>query len=157
MQTARHGRSMLVTLVELAAAGVLAMLFAFPASSGEAPRVTERKGRATTELPGGFVHVAFYTFKADAPEGIALDFVRDAKACFRKIPSVRGFRIGMPAETATPKAYGVQPRGAYHVGVVLCFDGYSGLASYGNHPSLIELKAKYGKHFGEVIAYDFED
>ncbi|MDV7402687.1 hypothetical protein RZS08_65295, partial [Arthrospira platensis SPKY1] len=71
---------MLVTLVWLAAAGVLVMLFPLPASAGEAPRVPDRKARTAVELPGGFVHVAFYAFKADAPEGIALDFVRDAKA-----------------------------------------------------------------------------
>jgi hypothetical protein len=71
MRAANHGRSMLVALVGFTAVGGLAMLFSLPGSAEEPPKVTEGKGAAARELPGGYVHVALYTFKADAPEGRA--------------------------------------------------------------------------------------
>jgi len=125
-----------------------------PGRAGDAP--AGGKDPAATRLPGRYVHVALYTFKADAPKGTAAAFREEAEKCFGQIPEVRGFRVGPPAGRATPKAFMVEPRGDYHVGVVLCFDGYDGLAKYGTHPRHDELKQKYAKFFDKIVVYDFE-
>ncbi len=116
----------------------------------------EEKAAPATRITGPYVHVAFYTFRPDTPAERVAAFAADAEKCFALVPPVRTFRVGTPAERATPKAYGVEPRGDYHVGVVLTFDGYPGLATYGNHPRHNELKAKYARFFERILAYDFE-
>ena len=122
--------------------------------AGDAPAAG--KDEETPRLRGRYVHVALYTFKADVPKGTAADFQEAAEKCFRQIPELRGFRVGPPAGRATPKAFMVEPRGDYHVGIVLCFDGYDGLAKYGNNPRHNELKQKYAKFFDKIVVYDFE-
>ena len=107
-------------------------------------------------VAGPFVHVALYTFKADAPAGTAAEFTTEAEQCFRQIKAVRTFRIGKPATKATPKAFMVDPRNNYDLGVILTFDNFDGMAQYGNHDRHNVLKKKYGKHFEKIVAYDFE-
>lgn len=107
-------------------------------------------------LPGPYVHVAFYSFKADAPADIAERFAADAEKAFKRIGSIRGYRVGAPAKMHTPAAYGVTPDGDYAVGTVLTFDGYGGLVEYGNHQVHHQLKGKYRQYFGKIVAYDFE-
>ncbi|QDU27585.1 Stress responsive A/B Barrel Domain protein [Anatilimnocola aggregata] len=111
---------------------------------------------ATKPIAGPFVHVALYTFKADAPMGTVAAFVAEAEKCFGEIESVRTFRIGKPATKATPREYMIDPKNAYHVGIVLTFDNFDGMAEYGNDQRHNELKKKYAKYFEKIVAYDFE-
>jgi hypothetical protein len=107
-------------------------------------------------LPGPYVHVAFYSFKPDAPADIAEKYAADAEKAFKKIASIRGFRVGAPAKMHTPAAYGVTPDADYAVGTILTFDDYGGLVEYGNHQVHHELKGKYREYFGKIVAYDFQ-
>lgn len=113
----------------------------------------EEKSDKKIEAP--FVHVALYTFKADAPTGTAEEFADEAEKCFAQIDSVRSFRIGKPAAKATPREFMVDPKHAYHLGVVLTFDNFDGMAKYGNDRQHNALKKKYAKHFEKIVAYDF--
>jgi hypothetical protein len=113
--------------------------------------------QAGKKIAGPFVHVALYTFKADAPAGTITEFAAEAEKVFAKIDSVRSFRIGQPAAKATPREFMVDPQKAYHLGVVLTFDNFDGMAKYGNDQRHNELKKKYAKHFEKIVAYDFED
>jgi hypothetical protein len=108
-------------------------------------------------IEGPFVHVALYTFKADAPTGTAEEFAAEAEKVFAQIDSVRSFRIGKPAAKATPREFMVDPKSAYHLGIVLTFDNFEGMAKYGNDRRHNELKKKYAKHFEKIVAYDIED
>jgi hypothetical protein len=118
------------------------------------PAVAEEKGEK--QISGPFVHVALYTFKADAPAGTAAEFVVEAEKCFAQIETVKSFRIGKPALKGTPREYMVDPKNAYHLGVVLTFDNFDGMAKYGNDQRHNELKKKYARHFEKITAYDFE-
>jgi hypothetical protein len=84
------------------------------------------------------------------------DFVADAEKCFGQIPEVRRVRVGPPAKKATPRGVNVEPRADYHVGVVLTFDGFAGLAKWEKHPKHAELKKKYDKLIEKVVTHDFE-
>ncbi|WP_425618511.1 Dabb family protein [Anatilimnocola sp. NA78] len=109
------------------------------------------------KIAAPFVHVALYTFKADAPEGTAAEFAAEAEKVFAQIDTVRSFRLGQPAAKATPREFMVDPKKAYHLGVVLTFDNFDGMAKYGNDQRHNELKKKYAKYFEKIVAYDFED
>jgi hypothetical protein len=140
------------TTICLAALGLVALTavgMAFPPAPKE-------KVDPNPPLDGPYVHVALYTFKATAPKGTVQDFIADAEKCFGQIAEVKGVRVGAPAKRATAKAAGVEPKGDYHVAVVLTFDGYGGLAKYGNHPRHNELKKKYARFFEKIVTYDFE-
>ena len=156
MRTATVGRLVGVALVALMLVGGLFAAFSVRGWAGEASQVAEDKAEANRQLPGRYVHVALYTFKADLPEGTLAAFTADAEKCFRQIPEVRSFRVGLPAGQATPKAWMVEPKGDFQVGVVLSFDGYEGLQKYGNHPRHNELKQKHAKFFDKIVVYDFQ-
>ena len=68
----------------------------------------------------------------------------------------RRVRVGPPARKATPRGVNVEPRADYHVGVVLTFDGFGGLAKWEKHPKHAELKKKYDKLIEKVVTHDFE-
>lgn len=153
MQLAISGRSSALRLFVVGAV-MISIATALPAQE-EAKRVAE-KPASEKLVAGSFVHVAMYSFKADAPAGTAGAFAVEAEKCFSEIESVRSFRIGKPASKATPKEFMVDPRSAYHVGVVLTFDNFAGMAKYGNHERHNELKKKYAKYFEKIVAYDFE-
>lgn len=155
MRTSTAGR---VAGVALVAFCLLSGLISALSQQGlaEEPRKRREKKVEATQLPGQYVHVALYTFKSDAPEGTVAAFAADAKKCFGQIPEVRSFRIGLPAGQGTPKAWMVEPKGAFHVGAVISFDDFAGMAKYGNHPKHNELKQKYAKFFDKIVVYDFE-
>ncbi len=153
MSLAIIGRSLALRFITLVAIVGL-MATALPAQD-DAKRAAE-KPASEKLVAGPFVHVAMYSFKSDAPEGTAGAFALEAEKCFSEIESVRAFRIGKPAGKATPKEFMVDPRNAYHVGVVLTFDNFAGMAKYGNHERHNELKKKYAKYFEKIVAYDFE-
>jgi hypothetical protein len=113
--------------------------------------------KADKKIEAPFVHVALYTVKADAPTGTAEEFAAEAEKVFAQIDSVRSFRIGKPAAKATPREFMVDPKNAYHLGIVLTFDNFDGMAKYGNDRRHNELKKKYAKHFEKIVAYDIED
>lgn len=113
--------------------------------------------RASEKLiPGPFVHVAFYTFKADAPPNVAAEFAAEAEKCFAQIDTVKSYRIGQPAAKSTPKEFMVGPGGNYDLGTVTTFDNYAGMAKYGNDKVHNELKKKYAKYFEKIVTYDFD-
>jgi hypothetical protein len=107
-------------------------------------------------IPGPFVHVALYTFKADAPPNVAAEFAAEAEKCFAQIDMVKSFRIGQPAAKSTPKEFMVGPGGNYDLGTVTTFDNYAGMAKYGNDKRHNELKKKYAKYFEKILTYDFD-
>lgn len=156
MRSATVGRLVGVVGVAFCVVGVLIAVFSSHGFATESSKIAEDKAETGSQLPGQYVHVALYTFKSDLPEGTVADFVDEAEECFGQVPGIRSFRVGVPAGKKTPKAWMVQPNGDYHVGAVLCFDGYHGLAKYGNHPKHNELKQKYAKFFDKIAVYDFQ-
>jgi hypothetical protein len=134
------------------------MLFALTAALAPTLSAKEpaREKAPKKPLPGPYVHVALYSFKPDAPADIAERYAADAEKAFKKIASIRGYRVGAPAKMHTPAAYGVTPDADYAVGTILTFDDYGGLVEYGNHQVHHELKGKYRQYFGKIVAYDFE-
>ena len=147
--------SFVYRLVCLTALCALALILSLRGSAGDRPRGAAEQGE-DSYLPGRYVHVALYTFKADVPKGTLDSFAMEAENCFRQVPSVRGFRLGQPAKPGTPALWGVQPRSDYHLGVVLSFEDFAGLAKYGNDPRNVALKQKYGKFFEKIVVFDFE-
>ncbi len=154
MKSATTGRLVGVVVIVICVVGVLITKFSPLGFATETPN-TKDHAEAISQLPGQYVHVALYTFKSDLPEGTVAGFVEDAQKCFHQIPGVRSFRVGVPAGQKTPEAWMVQSKGDYHVGAILCFDGYKGLAKYGNHPRHNELKQKYATFFDKIVVYDF--
>ena len=128
--------------------------FCLAALSLAAARAEEK---ADKKIEAPFVHMALYTFKADAPLGTVDEFAAEAEKVFVQIDSVRSFRIGKPAAKATPREFMVDPKSAYHLGIVLTFDNFDGMAKYGNDRRHNELKKKYARHFEKIVAYDIED
>lgn len=148
--------SLVVGVVAFLLMGGLIVEFSLRGLAEEAPTIAKDKPEASPQLPGRYVHVALYTFKSDLPDGTLVAFAADAEKCFSQIPEIRGFQVGSPASQATPKVWMVEPKGDFHVGVVLCLDGFKGLAKYANHPKHNELKQKYAKFFEKIVVYDFQ-
>ncbi len=115
------------------------------------PRAAEQANPTTALAP--YVHTVIFHLKKDAPEGQAQALIADAHELLGKIPSVRGLRIGRPADKATPDL----AKKDFQVGLLVLFDDYEGLKTYLDHPLHLKYVEKHLKHIEleKLLVFDF--
>jgi hypothetical protein len=115
------------------------------------PAVIPAEAVADQEAP--FVHTVIFHLKKDAPDGEAQALIADAHELLGKIPSVRGLRIGRPAETGTPDL----AKKDFQVGLLVLFDDYAGLKTYLDHPLHLKYVDKHIQYVDtdKLLVYDF--
>jgi len=108
---------------------------------------------AVKEAP--FVHVVIFRLKKDAPEGEVDAVINDCKEMLTKIPSVKGIKIGRPAEKGTPDT----AKKDYQVGLLVLFDDADGLKTYLEHEQHVKFVEKHGKFLimEKLDVFDFQD
>src|SRR5262245_1037111 len=89
-----------------------------------------------------YVHVVIFNLKKDAPKDAVESAIADAHALLTKIPSVRGLRVGRPAEKATPKFASKD----YDFGLLVLFENYEGLQEYIDHKMHTDYVERHGKY-----------
>jgi hypothetical protein len=100
-----------------------------------------------------YVHAVIFHVKKDAPQGEVEALIKDAHEMLKPIPSVREFRIGRPAATATPALANKD----FHVGLLILFDDAEGLLAYHHHAMHLKYVEKHLPHVDmqKLMVYDF--
>jgi hypothetical protein len=119
----------------------------------ETLKVEVAKVGADKEAP--YVHAVIFHLKKDAPEGEVQALITDAHELLRPIPTVRGLRVGRPAEKSSPNF----AKKDYQVGLLVLFDDFEGLKTYLDHPRHLKYVEKHGKYLDtdKLLVYDFVD
>lgn len=98
-----------------------------------------------------YVHVVIFNLKKDAPKGEDKAIIEDTHELLAKIPSVKGIRVGAPAEKGTPDLASKD----YQLGLVVLVDDFDGLKAYLDHPLHLKFVEKHLKHLEKPVVYDF--
>jgi hypothetical protein len=107
--------------------------------------------RGDEKPSASYVHSVVFYLKKDAPKGAVEGLIADAHSLLAKIESVRGLKVGRPAERATPDVAVTD----YQVGLLVLFDDYEGLKRYLDHPKHKEYVDRHLKYVEKVLVYDF--
>jgi hypothetical protein len=129
----------------------LAALIAAVAVPSAAPRADDKK----PEKAPNYVHVVVFTLKKDAPKDAVAAAVADCHEMLEKIPSVRGLKVGRPAEMASPQFV----KKDYDFALLVLVDDYAGLKAYLEHADHLKFVEKHGKNFDteKLQVFDFSD
>jgi hypothetical protein len=113
----------------------------------------EDKKPVAQEAP--FVHVVIFRVKKDAPEGEVDALIADCKEMLSKIPSVKGLKVGRPAEKGTPEI----AKTDYQIGLLVLFADADGLKTYLEHEQHVKFVEKHGKFLipEKLEVFDFQE
>ena len=104
--------------------------------------------------PANYVHVVVFTMKKDAPKDAVPAAIEDCHVLLAGIPTVRGLKVGRPAEKATPVA-----KKNHDFALLVQFENADGLMTYLEHPQHKKFLEKHGAHFDmeKLQVFDFSD
>jgi hypothetical protein len=133
----------------------LALIGALASDCPAAPVKSAAKEEKPAAKEAPFVHIVIFRLKKDAPEGEVDALIADCNEMLSKIPSVKGIKVGRPAEKATP---GVAKKD-YQVGLLVLLDDADGLKTYLDHEQHVKFVEKHGKYFimEKLDVFDFQD
>jgi hypothetical protein len=100
-----------------------------------------------------YVHVVVFHAKKDAPKDAVSAAIADCHELLEGIPSVRGLKVGRPAEMGTPNV----PKQNYDFALVVLVDDAAGLKAYLDHPQHKKFVEKHGPNFDleKLQVFDF--
>lgn len=98
---------------------------------------------------GGYVHVATYKLKAEAPSTAIRSFIDDAQLQLLKIRGVRWLWIGERDENSASGSK------EYHVAMTVIFDDLRGLKGFQDDPIQKQFWKKHEKNWEASLSYDF--
>jgi hypothetical protein len=115
----------------------------------------DKKDTKPEKALANYVHVVVFTVKKDAPKDAVSSAIADCHELLANIPSVRGLKVGRPAEKATPNV----AKKDYDFALVVQFENADGLMTYLEHPQHKKFLEKHGKHFDleKLQVFDFSD
>jgi hypothetical protein len=118
-------------------------------------RADDKKENKPDKAPANYVHVVIFTAKKDAPKDAVSSAIADCHELLGSIPSVRGFKVGRPAEKATPRF----AKTDYDFALLVQFENADGLTTYLEHPQHKKFLEKHGAHFDveKLQVFDFTD
>ena len=104
---------------------------------------------------GNYAHVVVFHVKKDAPKDAVSAAIADCHELLESIPSVRGLKVGRPAEKGTPDV----PKQHYDFALLVLVDDFAGLEAYLKHPQHLKFVEKHGKNFDteKLSVFDFSD
>jgi hypothetical protein len=100
-----------------------------------------------------YVHVVVFHAKKDAPKDAVSAAIADCHELLAGIPSVRGLKVGRPAEMGDPNV----PKQKYDFALLVLVDDYAGLKAYLDHPQHKKFVEKHVKNFDleKLQVFDF--
>lgn len=128
---------------------IVAMIACGQVFGDEGPKINKGSVEASAKPP--YVHTVVFYMKKDAPKDEVENLIADAHRLLAKVPSVREFRIGRPAEKGTPNLAVTD----FNVSFMMLFDDYAGLQEYLEHKLHVEFREKHAKHAERILVYDF--
>jgi hypothetical protein len=113
----------------------------------------EPKAGKPDAVTAPYVHVVVFTLKKDAPKDAAEQIIADCQGMLTKVPTVRGLKVGRPADKATPEV----AKKNYDVGLVVFFDDFDGLKTYLDHEQHQKFLQKHGGQVDleKLLVFDF--
>src|SRR5581483_214139 len=117
-------------------------------------RADDKKDAKPEKGAVNYVHVVVFTVKKDAPKDAVASAIADCHEMLSSIPSVRGLKVGRPADKATPIA-----KKDYDFALLVQFENADGLMTYLEHPQHKKFLEKHGEHFDmqKLQVFDFSD
>jgi hypothetical protein len=131
------------------AAAVMLSAAALADSKNDEKKPDKEKG------PANYMHVVVFHLKKDAPKDAVSSAIADCHTMLADIPSVRGLKVGRPAERGTPDV----PKQNYDFALVVMVENFDGLKAYLEHPKHLEFVKKHGPNFDleKLQIFDFSD
>ena len=132
-------------------AAALAAVLVLSASAG----AEDKKDDKGTKTAANYVHVVVFHLKKEAPKDAVAAAIADCHGLLESIPSVRGIKVGRPAEMGTPDL----AKKNYDFALLVLVDDFAGLKAYLEHPQHLQFVEKHGKNFdlANLQVFDFSN